>query len=86
MMTTQNDIPKVVTLNGDSLEVLQKFCYLSDMLDAPDDAQSSSITRVQCAWGKFRNRLPLLTSKAIPSKVKGELNRAWVQTSHVVWQ
>ena len=50
------------------------------MLDAGGGAQSSSITRVQCAWGKFRNLLPLLTSKAVPSKVKGELFRACVQT------
>ena len=80
LLPRQDDIPNTVTLNGDSLEVVQKFCYLGDMLDAGGGAQSSSITRVQCAWGKFRNLLPLLTSKAVPSKVKGELYRACVQT------
>ena len=31
----QDDIPNAVTLNGDySLDVVQKFCYLDDMLDA----------------------------------------------------
>ena len=74
------EIPKELTLNGNSLEVVDKFCYLGDMLDAAGGAQSSSITRVKCAWGKFRGLLPLLTSKALPTKVKGELYKACVQT------
>ena len=80
MLTIQDDIPNALILNGDSLEVIQKFCYLGDMLDAGGGTQSSSITRVQCTWGKFRNLLPLLTSKAVPSKVKGELYKICVQT------
>merc|ERR1711974_150463 len=56
------------------------FCYMGYILEAYGGAQSSSITRVWCAWGKLRNLLPLLTSKAVPSKVKGELYKACIQT------
>ena len=75
ILPIQNDIQNVVTLNGDSLEVVQKFCYLGNMLDAGGGAQSGSMARVQCVWGKFRNLLPLLSSK-----VKEDLNKALVET------
>lgn len=76
MLTTHDfDSLKALLLNGDSLEVVQKFCYLGDMLDA-----ASSITRVQCIWGKFRNLHPCIKSEVVLSKVKGELFKACIQT------
>ena len=60
-------------LAGSNLEVVDKFCYLGDMLDAGGGAESSTVTRVRSGWKKFRELLPLLTTKAISLKVKGEL-------------
>ena len=59
-------------LAGSNLEVVDKFCYLGDMLDAGGGAES----RVRSGWEKFREFLPLLTTKAISLKVKGELYAA----------
>ena len=73
------NIPDKVTLAGGSLEVVAKFCYLGDMLDAGGGAQSSTITRVQCGWNKFRELQPLLTSKATTPKTKGQLYKSCVQ-------
>ena len=53
--------------------MVDKFCYLGAMLDAGGGAESSTVTRVRSVWKKFRELLPLLTTKAITLKVKGEL-------------
>ena len=65
-------------LAGSNLEVVDKFCYLGDMLDAGGGAKSSTVTRVRNGWEKFRELLPLLTTRAISLKVKGELYAACV--------
>ena len=62
-----------VMLAGSNLKVVDKFCYLGDMLDAGGGAEPSTVTRVRSGWKKFRELLPLLTTKAISLKVKGEL-------------
>ena len=50
------------------------------MLDAGGGANSSTVTRVRSGWKKFRELLPLLTTKAISLKVKGELYAACVRS------
>ncbi len=49
-----------IVLDGNELEVVNKFCYLGDMLDAKGGAESSSIARVQIGWKKFKDLLPFL--------------------------
>ena len=67
-------------LAGSNLEVVNKFCYLGDMLDAGGGAESSTVTKVRSGWKKFRELLPLLTTKVISLKVKGELYAACVRS------
>ena len=43
------NIPDRMNLARGSLEVVAKFCYLGDMLDACGGAQSGTITRIQGA-------------------------------------
>jgi len=62
-----------------SLECVDKFCYLGDMIGAGGGAEESSRARVRCAWGKFRELSPLLTSRGVSLKVKGKLYSACVQ-------
>ena len=69
-----------VMLAGSNLEVVDKFCYLGDMLDAGGGAESSTVTRVRSGWKMFRELLPLLTTKTISLKVKGELYAACVRS------
>ena len=38
-----------IKLNGDSLECVDKFCYLRDMIDSGGGAEDASSTRVKCA-------------------------------------
>ena len=53
-------------LETKSLEVVPEFCYLGDMLSAGGGCELAAITRCKCAWGKFRQLLPLLTNRHLP--------------------
>ena len=61
------------------LECVSKFCYLGDMIGAGGGAEEATRTRVRCAWGKFNELSPILTSRGASLKVKGKLYSACVQ-------
>ena len=44
------------------LECVSKFCYLGDMIGSGGGAEEASRAGVWCAWGKFRELAPILTS------------------------
>ena len=52
-----------VEVGNEKLEVVPEFCYLGDMLSAGGGCELAAITRCKCAWGKFRQLLPLLTNR-----------------------
>ena len=56
-----------------NLELLDKFCYLGDMLSVDGDADAAVETRIQIGWNKFRQFVPLLTNKDISFIVRGRL-------------
>src|SRR5665811_1502556 len=45
------------------IECVDKFCYLGDMIGAGGGAEDAARARVRCAWGKFRELAPILTSR-----------------------
>ena len=55
-----------VFLDGQATEVVQKFCYLGDTIEAQGGARAGVIARVKSGWSKFRELLPFLTSRALP--------------------
>ena len=67
------DNAEKVILAGCNIEVVDRFCYLGNMLDAGGGAESSTITRVRSRWKKFRELLPLLNSNTTSLKVRWEL-------------
>ena len=60
-------------VGNDTLEAVDSFCYLGDMISAGGGCEKAIITRVKCAWGKFRELMPLLTSRALSFKRRGHL-------------
>ena len=59
--------------NGISLEKVDKFCYLGDMLVADGGCDSAVTARVRSAWRKFCEYLPILTGKGFSLKLKGKV-------------
>ena len=52
----------------DKLEVVAYFCYLGDMLSAGGGCEMAVTTRVKTARKKFRELLPVLTSRHLSYK------------------
>jgi len=69
-------------ISGDAtLELVDKFCYLDDMLSVDGDADASVETRIRIAWNKFRQLVTLLTNKDISLTVRGRLYSSCVRSS-----
>ena len=50
---------------NEKLECVERFCYLGDMIGAGGGAKEASRARVRCAWAKFRELAPILTSRGL---------------------
>lgn len=72
--------PASMEYSGGSLEVVENFCYLGDMLGSEGGVERSVITRVGTAWRKFRELLCLLTSRVLSLLAKGRLYEACVRS------
>ena len=62
---------KEVQVGPDKLEVVASFCYLGDMLSAGGGCELSTTTRMKTAWKKFKNLLPVLSSRRLSFKTLG---------------
>ena len=59
-----------------SLERVDKFCYLGDMISAGGGLEAAVNARIRSGWRKFRELLPLLTSAGTSLRLKGKLYAA----------
>ena len=57
----------------DKLEAVASFCYLGDMLFAGGGCEIAVTTCVKTAWKKFRELLPVLTSRHLSYKACGHV-------------
>ena len=48
-----------------NLELVDKFCYLGDMLSLDGDADAAVENRIRIGWNKFRQFVLLLTTTTI---------------------
>jgi len=60
------------------LDLVDKFCYLGDMLSVDGDAVEA---RIRIGWNKFRQLIPLLTNKDISLIMRGRWYSSCVQSS-----
>ena len=68
-----------VHIGGDLVEVVDSFCYLGDMLCAGGGCERAIVARTRAAWGKFKELLPLLTSRSISLCRRGRLYETCVR-------
>ena len=69
-----------VEVGNEKLEVVPEFCYLGDMLSAGGGCELVAITRCKCAWGKFRQLLPLLINRQVPLLTRGKVYSSCVRS------
>src|SRR6266496_2955634 len=60
--------------------MVDRFCYLGDMIGAGGEVEEAIRARVRCAWAKFRELSPILMTKGASFKVIGKVYRACVQS------
>jgi len=63
------------------LELVDKVCYLGDMLSVDGDADAAVEARIRISWNKFRHLVPMLTTKDISLTMRGRLYSRCVQSS-----
>ena len=57
----------------DKLEVVASFCYLGDMLSAAGGCELSTTTCVKTSWKKFKQLLPVLSSRHLSFRTHGRV-------------
>ena len=62
-----------VQVGPDKQEVVASFCYLGDMFYAGGGCEIAVTTCVKTAWKKFRELLPVLTSRHLSYKTGGHV-------------
>jgi len=64
-----------------NLELVDKLCYLGDMLSVDGDADAAMEARIRIGWNKFRHLVPLLTNRDISLIRRGKLYGSCVRSS-----
>ena len=72
---------KEVQVGPDKLEVVASFCYLGDMLSAAGGCELSTTTCVKTAWKKFKDLLPVLSSRHLSFKTRGRVYSICVRSA-----
>ena len=70
-----------VQVGPDKLEVVASFCYLGDMLSAGGGCEMVVTTRLKTAWKKFREVLPVLTSRHLSYMTRGHVYSSCVRSA-----
>ena len=64
-----------------NLVLVDKFCYLGDMLSVDGDADAAVEARIRIGWNKFRQLVPLLTNRDISLISRGRRYSSCVRSS-----
>ena len=89
LLSTTQDCLNTVTSAGHTsvdivasakLELVDKFCYLGDILSV-DDADAAAEARIRIRWNKFRQLVPLLTTKDVSLIMRGRLYSSCMRSS-----
>ena len=79
--TNQLCFTAIIQVNLYKLELVDKFCYLGDMLSVDGDADAAVEASIRIGWNKFRQLVPLLTNKDVSLIMRGRLYSSCVRSS-----
>jgi hypothetical protein len=69
-----------VTLAGDEIERVEKFCYLGDVLSTEGGVQGAVVARIRAGWKKFKEVAKVLCMRGLSLKLKGVLYKSCVRS------
>ena len=72
---------KEVQVGEHKLEVVASFCYLGDTLSAGGGCELATTTRVNTGWKKFKELLPILTTRHLSYKIRGHIYNTCVRSA-----
>ena len=74
------DEDKMITLDGDNIEVVDRFSYLGDVIST-EGAQEAVTSRIRSAWKKFKEISHVICGRSISLKVIGTLYKSYVRNT-----
>ena len=66
---------------SEKLELVDKFCYLADMLSVDGEDDAAVEAKIRIGWNKFRQLVPQLTNKDMSLIMRGRLYSSCVRSS-----
>ena len=73
-------------IDGHEYEIVDKLCYLGDMLCQEGGCEHAILKKIQTGWLKFRELSGLLIGKGMSLKSKRNYLYNMHKTCNVVWQ
>ena len=75
------DEDKMITLDGDNIEMVGRFSYLGDVISTEGGAQEAVASRIRLAWKKFEEVSNVVCGRSISLKVRGTLYKSCVRNA-----
>ena len=75
------DEDKMITLDGDNIEVVDRFSYLGDVISTEGGAQEAVTSRIRSAWKKLKEVSNIIYGRSISLKVRGTLYKSYVRNT-----
>ena len=69
-----------IEVDGGTIEEVESFCYLGDVLDRQSSADAAARARISAAWSKWREINSLLCNKGIPLKQRARVYDACIRS------
>ena len=75
------DEDNMISLDGDNIEVVDRFSLLGDVISTEGGAQEAVISRIRSAWKKFKEVLNVIRGRSISLKVRCTLYKSYVRNA-----
>ena len=75
------DEDKMISLDGDNIEVVDRFSYLGDVISTKKGAQEAVTSRIRSAGKKFKEVSNVIRGRSMLLKVRGTLYKSYVRNA-----
>ena len=75
------DEDNTISLDGDNIEVVDRFSYLGDVISTEGSAQVAVTSRIRSAWKKFKEVSNVICGRSISLQVRDTLYKSYVRNA-----